>query len=428
MSPTFGIALSLLAASAAAQQIGQVTPEVHPKLPTQYCTKEGCETRETTVVLDAQYRWTHTVGGEVDCKLASGALDPELCPDVETCAETCAVEGADYESYGIITEGDALTLKLYTSSPRVYLLDANEEEYVDFKLLNREFTYDVDASLLPCGVNGALYFSEMAADGDKSELNKAGAAYGTGYCDAQCPKNTWVAGEANIDSKYGACCNEMDIWEANSLVTAYTPHPCNATETRACSGAECEEVCDSPGCDFNAYRMGQQDFYGPNKTVDSTKPITVVTQFYTEDNKDDGALLSIERLYVQNGKVIENIHVNVDGFPEEYNYLDDEYCDIEADVFNSGDGYVFAKLGGMTEMGNALGRGMVLAMSIWSADNGGMLWLDGNTGDVSLPGNLRGPCTADQEQAEYIEENYPDAAVVFSNIKWGEIGTTFSES
>lgn len=30
-----------------------------------------------------------------------------------------------------------------------------------FKLLNQEFTFDVDVSQLPCGVNGALYFVEM---------------------------------------------------------------------------------------------------------------------------------------------------------------------------------------------------------------------------------------------------------------------------
>ena len=42
---------------------------------------------------------------------------------------------------------------------------------------------------MPCGLNGALYFVEMAKDGGKSKYagNKAGAAYGTGYCDAQCP-------------------------------------------------------------------------------------------------------------------------------------------------------------------------------------------------------------------------------------------------
>lgn len=41
-----------------------------------------------------------------------------------------------------------------------------------------------------CGLNGALYFVEMSADGGLSEdnNNKAGSAYGTGYCDSQCPQ------------------------------------------------------------------------------------------------------------------------------------------------------------------------------------------------------------------------------------------------
>lgn len=53
-----------------------------------------------------------------------------------------------------------------------------------FKLLNKEFTFDVDVSNLPCGLNGALYFVEMNETGDMGGDNKAGAKYGTGYCDA----------------------------------------------------------------------------------------------------------------------------------------------------------------------------------------------------------------------------------------------------
>ena len=26
--------------------------------------------------------------------------------------------------------------------------------------------------------------------------------------------------------RYGACCYELDIWEANSMASAYTNHPC----------------------------------------------------------------------------------------------------------------------------------------------------------------------------------------------------------
>jgi len=66
---------------------------------------------------------------------------------------------------------------------RTYLI--NGDNYQIFKLKNREFAFDVDVSNLPCGVNGALYFVEMEADGGKAKHNaKAGAKYGLGYCDA----------------------------------------------------------------------------------------------------------------------------------------------------------------------------------------------------------------------------------------------------
>lgn len=58
-----------------------------------------------------------------------------------------------------------------------------------FSVLNQEFTFDVDMSQLPCGLNGAVYFVAMDSDGGMSRFssNKAGAKYGTGYCDTQCP-------------------------------------------------------------------------------------------------------------------------------------------------------------------------------------------------------------------------------------------------
>ena len=46
-----------------------------------------------------------------------------------------------------------------------------------FSLLGKEFTFDVDVSNLPCGLNGALYFVSMDADGGmaKYPTNAAGA-------------------------------------------------------------------------------------------------------------------------------------------------------------------------------------------------------------------------------------------------------------
>lgn len=99
-------------------------------------------------------------------------------------------------------------------SPRVYLLDPSGRNYQDFKLLNQELTFEADVSQLPCGMNGALYLTAMSPTGGRSAGNPAGAAYGTGYCDAQCPKSAYINGIANT-ADLGACCSEMDIWEAN---------------------------------------------------------------------------------------------------------------------------------------------------------------------------------------------------------------------
>lgn len=123
--------------------------------------------------------------------------DTSLCPDATTCAANCALDGADYTgTYGVTASGSSLKLDFVTNGAnknvgsRLYLMDTDTSYHI-FKLLNQEFTFDVDLSTLPCGLNGALYFSEMAADGGMSEFptNKAGAKYGTGYCDSQCPKD-----------------------------------------------------------------------------------------------------------------------------------------------------------------------------------------------------------------------------------------------
>ena len=97
--------------------------------------------------------------------------------------------------------GDALTLNLYIqngnvtsmSLPRVYLLQG-DTVYDLFKLLNQEITFDMGVSKVPCGINGALYLSEMSPIAGTNALNAAGAKYGTGYCDARCPKQNFMNG------------------------------------------------------------------------------------------------------------------------------------------------------------------------------------------------------------------------------------------
>lgn len=174
-------------------------------------------------------------------------------------------------------------------------------------------TVQVDVSNLPCGMNGALYLSEMEASGGRSSLNPAGATYGTGYCDAQCFSTAWVNGVANVNG-VGACCNEMDIWEANARSTQLTPHSCSEPGFYECTGAACgsDGVCDKSGCGLNPYRSSTS-FYGYHDKVDTTQPFTVVTQFKTDDGTAAGTLNEIARLYVQNGKVIHEPSFQING-------------------------------------------------------------------------------------------------------------------
>jgi cellulose 1,4-beta-cellobiosidase len=72
----------------------------------------------------------------------------------------------------------------------MYLMADDSSDQM-FSLLNKEFTFDVDVSNLGCGLNRALYFVSVDKDGGMAKYsgNKAGAKYGVGYCDAQCPRD-----------------------------------------------------------------------------------------------------------------------------------------------------------------------------------------------------------------------------------------------
>ncbi|KAF5327023.1 hypothetical protein D9619_004129 [Psilocybe cf. subviscida] len=443
------------AATAFAQQVGTLTAETHPSLPWQKCTASGCTSQAGKIVLDSNWRWLHSTSGSTNC-YTGNTWDATLCPDGATCAKNCALDGADYSgTYGITTSGNALTLKFVTTGAnknigsRVYMLSAgSDSQYELFKVLNQEFSFDVDVSNLPCGLNGALYFSQMDADGGIARFptNKAGAKYGTGYCDSQCPRDIkFINGVANSDGwsanpndanagsgNYGSCCNEMDIWEANSMAAAYTPHPCTTGPQSRCQGDACgttdryASVCDPDGCDFNSYRMGDTSFYGPGKTVDTTKKFTVVTQFLTDSGTASGTLKEIRRLYVQNGKVIQNSKVNVPGMTA-YDSITSQYCNDQKSTF--GDNTDFQDKGGLAGMSAGLKAGMALVLSVWDDHAVNMLWLDSSyptTSDPTAPGVARGACSTSSGKPADVESTNANASVIYSNIKVGDIGSTYT--
>jgi len=448
-------AIAALATIALAQQPGKQKDNKKPPLQMSTCTSSGCNQQTKAVVLDSNWMWAHKVGDSTNCYTGDD-WDKTLCPDPVTCAENCALDGGDYgATYGVTTSGDEIDLKFVTKGQygsnvgsRTFLMDGDDSFYM-FKLLNNEFTFDVDASQLPCGLNGALYFVAMDADGGMSKYpsNKAGAAYGTGYCDAQCPHDIkFIDGAANIKNwttdpsdpnsgtgMYGTCCTEMDIWESNSISEALTPHACSVTGQHRCNGTECGDgaqrddgVCDKDGADFNPFRLGDKGFYGPgaNFTVDSTQKITVVTQFITSDNTDTGDLVEIRRFYVQNGKTIPTGAVSVGG--KMYDSITDGYVNAQKTLF--GDTNTFEAKGGLKAMGEQMANGMVLVMSLWADYAVNMLWLDSDyppSKPVGTPGVARGTCSTSSGVPSTIIENNPDATVKYSNIKIGTINSTF---
>ena len=380
----------------AAAQNPDSSPNVLPPLKTYKCTKSGgCVSQQNAVVIDWNYHWLHTKD-YLPCNTATG-LNTTLCPDAATCAKNCMIAPANYTSSGVSTSGDVLTMtqfvkddagKVNNASPRLYLVGP-DNNYAGLQLLNQELTVTVDMGDLPCGENGALYLSQMSLTGGRNPYNTGGAAYGAGYCDAQCPVQTWKDGVL-VPGGAAACCNEMDILEANSQAGAFTPHPCNAGKTD----------CDKGGCGWNPYAQGQRKYWAHGGTLDTSKPFTFTTQFITNDGTSSGTLTKINRKYYQNGKEIAPSVSSGDT-------ITDSWC-----AANDG---AAATFGGLATMGKALKDGMVLIFSIWNDNSQFMNWLDsGNSG----------PCSATEGNPSLIQAQNPGTHVVFSNIRWGDIGST----
>lgn len=214
----------------------------------------------------------------------------------------------------------------------------------------------------------------------------------------------------------------MDVWEANSISTALTPHSCqpegySVCEDTTCGGTYSQDryagSCDANGCDFNPYRVGVKDYYGKGMTVDTSKKMTVVTQFIGSGSD----LRELKRFYVQNGKVIANPEPTIPGMTG--NSITQEWCDREQQIFQE-EVYPFNKWGGMKSMGKGMDLGMVLVMSLWDDHYANMLWLDSNyptNGDPEKPGVARGSCDISSGVPADVESASPNAQVTFSNSK-----------
>lgn len=399
----------------------------------------GCVEEQMYVTLDANWRWYYHTRNYQNCFNSGQGFDCQ-----GDCSDCVLTDQMDYfDTYGISTDGTELKLTYVLPSEyggygaRTYLVDGTgtDAEYKMFYLdleNGWEFSFDVDLSRIPCAMNDALYFVEMEKDGGKSRGSQ-GPHFGTGYCDAQCPDDLHqVDGEANVPDANGwakrQCCAEMDVWEANSISNALTPHTCEMPNGGDMIGIfECADdlecgvsnryssVCDRDGCDFNAYRLGDQTFYGPGEqfTVNTLKPMTVTTRWKVQN----GELAELERVYYQDGVEIPQAIVDIEG--DVFSTITDATCQKMRNYWANKQA-TFLDKGGMKSMGDSMARGHVLVMSLWHDDLVQMKWLDAELGED--PGRTRGSCSGDQ--IDFDSPEALNAYVTFNNIRYGEIGTT----
>ncbi len=296
---------------AEAQKVGNLENETHPRLQWSSCAAGGgCEKQDGELTLDANFRWLHRVDSYMSC-FDGNTWNERVCSTVENCTNTCALEGADYAKvYGVKTANDSVSLRFrtnfdfaYNVGSRLFLMES-KHRYQMFTLKDNELAFDVDLSTVECGINSALYFVPMDPDGGQARYptNAAGAEYGTGYCDASCPRSLkFVGGKANMEGwipsetdefsgkgSRGACCPQFSVWNSNAHSFAMSTHVCPNDGPSVCQLGECDYYeaysedrgripkCDLWGCGYNPYRMGNKGFYGKGKQVDTARKFTCV--------------------------------------------------------------------------------------------------------------------------------------------------------
>lgn len=126
------LAISSLFVAARAQQAGTLTTETHPALTVSQCTSSGCTTSAQSIVIDANWRWLHTVTGYTNC-YTGNLWNTTICPDGVTCAANCALDGGSCYSDSFL--------------PIPGYFKSSEEDYLPSSLFLRQTHYRLSTFL-----------------------------------------------------------------------------------------------------------------------------------------------------------------------------------------------------------------------------------------------------------------------------------------
>jgi cellulose 1,4-beta-cellobiosidase len=140
--------------------------------------------------------------------------------------------------------------------------------------------------------------------------------------------------------------------------------------------------------------------------MDTSKKLTVVTQFISDNGSQNETLKEVKRLYLQNGKVLETIATIQNG--KLYKAIENDSC-MNGSVGDD----AYMRLGGYTVFTKSLRMGAVLTMSLWTDES--MRWFDEIDGS---------PCTSPGGKDAVIAKN-KNSFVEFSNNQYGDINSMY---
>ncbi|KAF5251178.1 hypothetical protein FANTH_3722 [Fusarium anthophilum] len=331
MKGAIAFGVSLFTSAYAQWPCGNIE-EVHPPFTWHECIQKPCSKYFGAIVLESSLRETNCCAGSFNIK----DLHRTHCKkkDKDTCPVDCCIEGADYRAHGIKTEGTSLTMDLGATAPHVpkdlirVMPLKDTERYPNKPLVRRhdsEYTFDIDVRNVPPGYKARVSLNWMEPDGARTRKkgDKAGAKYGTGYCDAACDKGQrFVEGTANYDGwvpdkhdpmlgagRMSACCHTTVLWEGNIESTDYHWSPCLPPWYHMCDKDKCTTKCFALGCRWNPNGNKMKPFYGPGptNTIDSKKTFSVVTQFFIQQTpKVENIFKTRATYYIQEGKIFRS--------------------------------------------------------------------------------------------------------------------------